>query len=451
VLRFVEERIGAQAGVIRDLIAKIFILVFDGRYVSQYRPRTTNSGGREGDSTRSRATDAPGSRAVEDRSGRDRASATDGRKTDVLQVSKYYYPEVGGIEQVVRTLAEGLNGSNRRMRVLAAAASGFGASAAIHGVRTRKVASAGEIASTPMAPSFPARLAAAGRGADVVHYHLPNPLAVVSHLLAGPDDARIVATYHSDIVKQARALRYYRPLLHRFLDAVDRLIVTSPTLLENSEHLGPYAEKASVVPLSIDLEEYGQHADSAYDLPIDPTKPTLLFVGRLSYYKGVEYLIDAMADLDYQANLLVVGDGERRATLERRVREHGLAGDVSLLGKVSDRKLKYCYQLADVFVLPSVAPSEAFGIVQLEAMAYGTPVVNTDLPTGVPWVSVDGETGLTVPPRDASALAGALTRLLENPSLRATYGENARERVERRFTHECRLDHVASLYDELCS
>jgi rhamnosyl/mannosyltransferase len=369
---------------------------------------------------------------------------------DVLQVGKYYYPEVGGIEQVVQALAEGLNGPSRTVRVLAASADVTGRQEVINDVMIRKVANIGEVASTPMAPSFPARLAAAGRSADIVHYHLPNPLAVVSHLLAGPDTAQVVATYHCDIVKQAKALQLYRPLLSRFLREVDRIIVPSPALLENSEHLEPHSEKATVVPLSIDLNEYGQYDGPAHDLPINRTKPTLLFVGRLSYFKGVEYLIDAMANEDLRANLLIVGDGERRAALERRAREHGLDDEITFLGKVPEEKLKYCYQLADVFVLPSAIPSETFGIVQLEAMAYGTPVVNTDLPTGVPWVSIDGETGLTVPPRDASALAGALSRLLDDPSLRATYGKRARERVERHFTHERRFERVAALYDELC-
>lgn len=369
---------------------------------------------------------------------------------DVLQVSKYYYPAVGGIEQTVRTLAEGLNGPERKMRVLAASASPSGGVKEIEGVHTRKVASLCEFASTPMAPSFPARLAGAARGTDIVHYHLPNPLAVVSHLVAGPDNARVVATYHSDIVKQRTALRFYRPLLHRFLRDIDRIVVTSPTLLDGSDHLEPYREKATVIPLSIDLEAHRSDDGSTYDLPIDPAKPTLLFVGRLSYYKGVKYLLDAMGGLERPANLLVVGDGERREALERRAHKHGLS-DVQFLGKVPDEVLKYCYQEADVFVLPSIAASEAFGIVQLEAMARRTPVVNTNLPTGVPWVSRHGETGLTVPPRDADALAEALSTLLESPSLRETYGENARTRVEERFGHERRLERVAALYDELCS
>ena len=371
--------------------------------------------------------------------------------TDVLQVSKFYYPYLGGIEQVVRTLAEGLNGPDRRMRVLAARQRGRGSTESIDGVRVRKSPSLGTPLSAPAAPLFPAELAAAGRDADLVHVHLPNPTAVVAGLLALPDDARLVVHYHSDIVKQSRALRLYRPLLHRFLERADRIVTTSPRLLEHSDHLAPYRANCEVIPLSIDVESFEGDADAdtgeSADLPVDSDRPVVLFVGRLNYYKGVQYLVDAMSGVD--ADLLIVGDGDRRNALERRAHERGVEDRVTFLGKTPDELLHRCYRRADVFALPSVAPSEAFGIVQLEAMAYGTPVVNTSLPTGVPWVSPDGETGLTVPPGDAAALSDALTRLVADPSLRAQYGRNARERVETEFDRSVMLDRTARLYDDV--
>ena len=384
---------------------------------------------------------------------------------NVLHVSKYYYPEVGGLEQVVRAFAEGLNDSEYTMRVLAATPHGSGSTKTINSVRVRKAASFGELSSVPAAPLFPVELAAAGRTADILHFHLPNPTAVVSQLSLGPADPKIVVTYHSDIIKQAAALRLYRPLLQRFLERVDRIVPTSPRLLDCSPHLAPHTQKCTVVPLSINIEEFSKLAETEvddlstdsnpsiktdqsfdFDLSTDPNRPTVLFVGRMTYYKGVEYLLDAMCGVD--ATLLVVGDGEQRPALEQRARERELE-NVEFLGRVSDATLKRCYAAADVFALPSVAPSEAFGVVQLEAMASGTPVVNTALPTGVPWVSKDGETGLTVPPKDPDALADAIERLLTNPDLRRQYGENGRERVERRFGRETMLDAMADVYEDV--
>jgi rhamnosyl/mannosyltransferase len=307
-----------------------------------------------------------------------------------------------------------------------------------------RTSSLGVAKSVPLSPTFTPRVWQAARDADVVHHHLPNPLSVVSHLTTPSTDAPVVATYHSDIVRQETALTLYRPLLERFLGDIDHIFVTSPSLLEQSRHLAPYREKASVVPLSIDLNDYGQYDSPGVELPGDHDRPTLLFVGRLNYYKGVEYLLDAMSSLD--ADLLVAGDGERRDALEARATRLEVTDRVHFLGYVDEKRLHAYYDRADVFVLPSVEPSEAFGIVQLEAMAYGTPVINTNLPTGVPWVSLDGETGLTVPPRDADALASAITELLDDPERRRAYGDRARERVERHFERERMLDTMESRY-----
>jgi rhamnosyl/mannosyltransferase len=172
----------------------------------------------------------------------------------------------------------------------------------------------------------------------------------------------------------------------------------------------------------------------------------VLFVGRLVYYKGLDILLPAMRSVP--GRLLVVGDGPLRGAVERQAAELGIAGRVSLLGGVDDDTLQALYGLADVFVLPSTAKAEAFGLVQLEAMSRGCPVVNTNLPTGVPSVSLDGTTGLTVPPRDVGALARALRTLLEDDALRARYGANARVRA-RSFSTAAIGARVRDLYLEL--
>ncbi len=394
----------------------------------------------------------------------DEATAASSDTLDVLQVGKYYHPVVGGVERVVRRLAEGLRERGHDVTVLAARRRGRASQDTVDGVPVQRTASLGALRSVPVAPGFPAALARARREADVIHYHLPNPLAVVSHLALPEPDAAVVATYHSDIVRQSTTLRLYEPLLSRFLRRLDHVFVTSPPM-RDSPHLSPVRERTSVVPLTVppkwasrlndDTRTNGPsaprgdslaarpdgaggtaEADTADPLPTAADRrhdrPTVLFVGRLSYYKGVETLVAAMTAVD--ARLLVVGDGERRQAVERRVNALELGDRVHVLGHVSDARLRRCYETADVFALPSVAKSEAFGVVQLEAMAHGLPVVNTDLPTGVPWVSQDGETGLTVPPNDPAALATALGDLLADADRRHRYGRNARERVVERFS-----------------
>lgn len=362
---------------------------------------------------------------------------------DILQVNKFYYPDVGGVEQVVQSIAEGLPGTYST-HVLASNPRGIGDRSWHKGVSVTKASSIGMAMSVPLAPTFPLRLRTLARDVDIVHHHLPNPLSTVSELVARGDDATTVATYHSDIVRQANALPLYRPVLRRFLTDIDRIMVTSSRLLDHSAVLEPYKEKCEVIPLSVDLEAIDTEKPSVLTLDPEPTGPVILFVGRLNYYKGVEYLIDAMQRVD--GTLLIAGDGDRRATLENRAHEQDVADQVRFLGYVSETRLASVYRRADLFVMPSVEPSEAFGIVQLEAMARGLPVVNTSLPTGVPWVSKDGETGLTVPPRDAVALADAMSTLIEDGALRRTYAKRARERVERLFTREQMIESMQEFY-----
>jgi rhamnosyl/mannosyltransferase len=363
---------------------------------------------------------------------------------NVLQVNKFYYLEVGGIEQVVQNIAEGLPHSYKT-RVLASRFRGFGGRERHNGVEINKTSSLGVAMSVPLAPTFPLQLRVAARNADIVHHHLPNPLSTVSQLIAGTGDLTVIATYHSDIVRQATTLQVYRPVLQRFLDCVDRILVTSEPLLNHSTILEPYKQKCDVVPLSVDLDVIDSEDPPTLD--VERIGPVVLFVGRLNYYKGVEYLVDAMEEVE--GTLLIAGDGERKSTLEQRARDQNVDDRIQFLGYVSDEQLSSAYRAADLFVLPSVEPSEAFGIVQLEAMARELPVVNTSLPTGVPWVSKDGETGLTVPPRNADALADAINTLLEDDTLRRHYGEQARDRVEQLFTRERMLNRIQEVYEEM--
>jgi len=367
----------------------------------------------------------------------------------VVHATKFYYPKVGGIEWVARELAMGCRDRGDRVSVVSAVERGRGERTHYDGIPTVKASSLGVLMSVPLAPTYPVHLRRSKGNADLLHFHLPDPLSVTSEVATGRTDAAVVATFHNDIARgtHRKVLAAYRPVLERFLDRTDEIFVTSPTLRDNSPFLEPYREKCTVIPLGIDLDEFGTYRGEEYELPGDPDRPTVLFVGRLIYYKGLEYAIEAMGDVD--ADLLVAGTGELRDDLRAVARENGVESRVHFLGYVPEEKKHYCYDSADVFVLPSVATSEGFGIVQLEAMSYGTPVVNTNVETGVPWVSQDRETGLTVPPEDPDALARALDELLENDDLRERLGRAARRRVEERFTKDRMIREYLRRYDAL--
>jgi rhamnosyl/mannosyltransferase len=259
-----------------------------------------------------------------------------------------------------------------------------------------------------------------------------------------------VAHYHSDIVRQKRLLAAYRPFLERFLDRVDLIVTSSPNLIRGSEFLAPRAAKCRVVPFGLPtarLTATERAVGRAEELRAQHAgRKIVLFVGRLVYYKGVDVLVRAMLQVD--ADLVLVGGGPLEPGLRELVRAGGLAGRVAFLPAQVDDELMAWYHAADVFCLPSVARSEAFGLVQIEAHAAGTPVVSTDLPTGVPYANPHGVTGLTVPPGDAEALAAALNRLLADDDLRLRLGRQARERALREFTVPRMVEGTLSIYSE---
>jgi rhamnosyl/mannosyltransferase len=238
----------------------------------------------------------------------------------------------------------------------------------------------------------------------------------------------------------------FSPVLHRFLARADAIVASSPDYAASSPVLRRHAARVRVIPFGIDPGELAAVDAAEVERVRARYGPRIVFAaGRLVYYKGFEYLVRAMRRVD--AHLLIAGDGPLLEALRRAAAEAGVKAKVTLLGRVPD--LRPLYHAADVFALPSVARSEAFGIVQMEAMACGVPVVNTALDTGVPFVSQHGVTGLTVPPADAEALADALGRLLEDAALRARMGRAGRERVAGELSAELMARRTLALYREV--
>lgn len=371
----------------------------------------------------------------------------------ILQVGKLYAPWIGGVEKATQQLAEGL-AQDFEMTVLCCQPKGKAAEETWNGVRVVRAASYGMWWGMPISFDFFAKFRALARESDLIHIHLPFPLAVFAWFFnqGALSEKPIVTTYHSDIIRQKFVSPLLNPFLVKFFRDTRTIVASSPALSEHSQMLRQFREKVIVVPFGVDL--------GAYELTLEMQKqvnavksrfrmPIILYAGRLNYYKGVRYLLEAMQHMD--AMLLIAGDGEEAARLRAYAKSLNLLTRVSFLGRVDDEELKVLLHACDIFVLPSTHPSEAFGLVQLEAMACGKPVINTSLPTGVPWVSVHNETGLTVPPKNATALADALNALLRNPELRMKLGAQARTRAADRFTLQKMLESHKRIYQEAAS
>jgi glycosyltransferase involved in cell wall biosynthesis len=313
------------------------------------------------------------------------------------------------------------------------------------GVRVIRAGRFGEAASTPLSVELIREI---GRSdADILHLHVPYPVGELGYLLAG--HARpLVVTYHSDVVRQRWARPIYEPVLRRLLRRASAIIATSPSYARSSRLLAPLGDRCEIVPLGVDARRFRPEVPGAKAVRAEwctsPFPYLVLFVGRFRTYKGLSHLIDAMPGLP--ARLLLIGDGPSAPDLRAQIRQNGTDDQIAILSDVDDASLPAYYAACDLFALPSIQRSEAFGLALLEAMAAGRPVVSTELGTGTSWVNQNGVTGLVVPPADTAALAGALRTILLDDVVRVRMGEEARRRVEAAFTEGAMLARIEGIY-----
>ncbi|MEW6236994.1 MAG: glycosyltransferase [Candidatus Omnitrophota bacterium] len=366
------------------------------------------------------------------------------RRRHIVMLNKAYPPWTGGIERHVRDISEELARRGWRVSVLCGANAPFETREWNHSVRVIRVPRWGSLLSQPLLTRFFLRLEELKP--DMLHIHVPFPLGWFA---ANQVFQRIpiVAAWHSDIVRQRFFKPFFHPFEQLFLSRCDRIIPTSEPLLQSSRALRKHRDKCVAIPLAVRENGMKSSPRSVHKIREQYGSPIVLFVGRLVGYKGLPYLLRAMANVN--AVLLIAGDGPLRDKLEGAAKKIASPGKIHFLGHVPDEKLGALHRTADIFVLPSIARSEAFGYALLDAMREGCPAISTNLPTGVSFVNQDGETGLVVPPRNSSALADAINRLLSDEPLRRRLGEGAKARVEQHFMLDSAIDRLEKIYFEL--
>lgn len=367
----------------------------------------------------------------------------------VLHFYKTYYPDsYGGVQQVIYQIAQGTVALGVRSEVLFLSASETRHNQKLDDHIIHSSPLNLEIASTGFSLEAIARFKKLSATADIVHYHFPWPFMDLVHFLANVKKPTVVS-YHSDIVKQKILLKLYRPLMHRFLAQADAIVASSPAYLENSEALRNHPEKTYVIPYGLD--------DNAC---LKPDLNTLnhwrrklperffLFLGALRYYKGLNYLLEAAAI--NKLPVVIAGSGGVELELHQQARELSL-DNVNFLGTVNEMDKAALLSLCTAFVFPSHLPSEAFGVSLLEAAMYAKPMISCEIGTGTTFINIDQQTGLSIPPANAPALAQAMERLWNNAALCTHYGQLARARFDQHFTAQAMAHSYASLYNTLLS
>lgn len=383
------------------------------------------------------------------------------RRPRVLHVGKFLTPFAGGMEHFLWDLLQA-----QRAAGVAAAALVHHERPGWHGVRPAaddalpvyRAPCLGRLLYVPVAPSFALWLETAIRevAPSLLHLHMPNSSALMALMLPSARRLPWVVHWHADLVasrldrRLALAYRFYRPLEQRLLARSAAIIATSPPYLEASEALRPWRERCTTIPLGLDPHRLAAPTAAQMAMAERRWRPGLLRVlaiGRLTYYKGHEVLLQAMAQMT-GAQTLIVGIGEREGRLRQLSAELELGDRVRLVGACSDAEVAALLASCDLLCLPSLERTEAFGLVLLEAMHFAKPVVVSAIPgSGPGWVVEQADNGCLVPPGDPRALAGALDQLASRPDERARLGHNGAEALARQFGIEAVSDAISDVYE----
>lgn len=375
----------------------------------------------------------------------------------ILQLGKFY-PIRGGVEKVMWDLTRGLSARGVDCDMLCATLPSdrtdqkdeeleqpdgslrFNA----HG-RVIRVNALSKKAATMISPAMVSWLRRNKAAYDIIHVHHPDPMAALALRLSG-FRGKVVLHWHSDILSQKFLLSLYRPLQSWLIKRADIIVGTSPVYIKSSPWLRDAQPKCTYVPIGIKPITTDKTASEAVRERF-PGKTILFSVGRLVPYKGFSVLIRAMKYLPEKYQLVIGGSGPLRGQLEELIVSENLQGRVCLEGYLSDEALQANYGACDIYVLPSIMKTEAFGIVQIEAMSCGKPVVATIIPgSGVSWVNEDGVSGRNVPPGDPGLLADAIKDVTDNYR---NFSDGARSRFEEMFREDKMINSILEIYETL--
>jgi len=286
---------------------------------------------------------------------------------------------------------------------------------------------------------------------DLIHVHSPNPLAEILSLFT---NKKVIAHWHSDIIRQKLTYFFYKPFQQMYLKKVDRIICTSSQYLHTSKQLENFKDKGVVIPLAINTKKFedvqtDKNFNQEFKKLKNEGKKIVLSIGRLVEFKGFEYLVESGKYINDNTAIVIAGNGPLFHSLKEKVKNLKLEEKVCLIGRVGIDKVDAYIKNCDVFCLPSITRNESFGLVLVEALYFDKPLITTDVyGSGMNYANQNGITGLVVPPRNPKALAEAINKILSDNDLYIKFSQNAKERFKE-FEISNIGDKIIGLYKEV--
>jgi len=369
---------------------------------------------------------------------------------NILQIGKTY-PLIGGVDKVIFELSKGISQRHIQCDVLCASVDKVNHEVVNNEYSTYFVTkSFSKIAATWISPQMVFKLRNIIDKYDIIHIHHPDPMAAMALFCSNTKGKKIVLHWHSDIVKQKLLLKFYIPLQNWLIKRADKIIATSSIYANGSIYINKYIDKIYIIPIGVEVNyevfpDFKKQIINKYR-----GKKIIYSLGRLCYYKGFEFLIDSAKYLDNSYVILIGGTGPLKKKLSVQINESNLANKVKLLGKIEDNEMGAYFSECTLFCLPSIEKSEAFGIVLIEAMSFGKPIIATKIiDSGVSWVNKHGYSGLNVEPKNSKNLANAIKKICENDVVLNQFSLNAHQRYEDEFTSVNMINRVLDLYNSL--
>lgn len=365
----------------------------------------------------------------------------------ILQVGKYYSLK-GGIETVTQSLVDTLQ-DEHSIDVLCFSQDATTYRSKVGSSTIWEAGTLFSLLSSPISFKFFKHFRRLRNNYDILLIHMPNPLASVA-LLWFRTKAKVVVQWHGDILNKGMFYTFFRPLERRVLQRADLVLATSAVYIEHSPALTEVKEKCRVLPLGIDQKNLMSNLDLVAEIKRKYKGKKIIFsLGRYVYYKGFEYLIEAGKYLPDDVVILIGGYGPQKNVYENLIETLLLQDKVHLIPELNHGTWGSYFAACDIFCLPSYEKAESFGIVLLEAMSFGKPIIATNIPgSGTPWVNKHGYSGLNVPIKNSREIAGAVEDILRGNKYQE-YCKNSRKRFDELFTEERMVARLLEFLQEL--